>query len=150
VSGRVSPQADSKKRPRDPVAEFILTCLVLGPPIGFFTMTLLTSPVFNPMHALLEPSNWLFAYMIGFPFAFVSACLFMLITRKLYWNSFLSSIFAALVPVLASAGWALLNDYSRSHVFQWSSIEGMPKLAIVSLTAMLSCWLVARALRIVK
>ena len=128
----------------------MLTCIALGSAIGLIVMAILSSPFVSATHTLLQPEYWFFAYLIGFPFAFASGGLFMMITTKFKWNGLLSSILAALIPIAVCAMWFLLEDYSKGHGFRWSSIAGVPNLAIVGVIAVTGCWLLARALRIVK
>jgi hypothetical protein len=131
--------------------KFILICVLAGPAIGFVATAFLSSGrLVAPATVLLDLQNWIFAYMVGFPFAFSSAVLFLLFSNKLKWPGIVSAIAGALVPVAAFSVYALSEDYSRGHGLRWSSISGSPIVALDCLLAMISCWLMARLFRIVK
>lgn len=133
----------------DPTTAFMLLCIVVGPAIGFVLMTLFASSrLMRPADTLLDAPSWVYAYVIGFPFAVASAGLFLLFAKKLRQAGILSAIAAALIPAILFALANLVQESFIGRGVRWSLIESAPLLAAVSVIAMIGCWCLARALRI--
>jgi hypothetical protein len=130
---------------------FIPLCIAIGPAIGGVVELCWLIPsgiIRNPPIAPIIGPLLAGAYVLGTPFALVSACFFVAGAKIYHRYGLPSAHVAALLGFVVVTLAALLLAYI-SHPFGPETLRDVPHLGVVTLVAMTGCWYVARAVRII-
>lgn len=132
---------------------FFLICAVVGPAMGFVTMLVigdLRSPAWMRTfsRSIVEPQLWAFAYLMGWMFAVPAAMIFIAIEVTFRRSGLGFAVLAAVIPPLLISAFYVVGYAVTGR--KMITLNGALDITLVCVVAMVTCWLLARVLGIIR